>query len=279
MCPSADIQTRSGERSTTARINYLAETDIRPEVWNEDFSRNILPLVPVDVRIADGRTLADPPRLDREGFALLPHETAVAELANNVEASEPYRRALQDMLLAVTGADRVDMAANSVVRRARPPGEADHDSGLPVPFIHCDCSEAGVWYMLEWAYPKAPDRKIARVALFNLWRLLSPGPTDLPLAVCDARSVAPGDVVAGDSRFLTSGISFESGFVRANPDHRWVYFPDMRADEVLVFKQYDSDRRFALQCPHTAFRDASCPPGPAPRVSIESRAACYWFAD
>lgn len=279
MSPSADIEMQPRQGSTAAQINYLADTGIRPEVWNEDFSRNILPLVPVAVMITDGSTLAEPPSLDREGFALLPHRTAVADLADSIEASEDYRCELRDMLLTVTGADHVDMAGNSVVRRTRPPGEANHDSGLPVPFIHCDCSEAGVWYMLEWAYPPAPERRIARVALFNIWRLLSPGPTDLPLAVCDARSVAPGDVVPGDSRFLTSGISFESGFVRANPDHRWVYFPAMGIEEVLVFKQYDSDRRFALQCPHTAFHDASCPPDPAPRVSIESRGVCYWFAD
>ncbi|MFM0673327.1 CmcJ/NvfI family oxidoreductase [Paraburkholderia sediminicola] len=279
MSLSASIGNRPQDRFTTAQVNYLAETDIRPEVWNEDFSRNILPLVPIEVRIEDGGAASETPTLDHEGFVLQHHQTNVTNLADNVEASEFYRNELRDLLRAMTGADHVDMATNTVVRRARPPGEANHDSGLPVPFIHCDCSEAGVWHMLEWAYPKAPNRKIARVTVFNIWRLLSPGPTNLPLAVCDARSVAPGDVVPGDSRFMTSGISFESGFVRANANHRWFYFPNMGADEVLVFKQYDSDRRFALQCPHTAFEDRSCPPDSVPRVSIEARSACYWFAD
>jgi hypothetical protein len=265
--------------STIASVNYLADASIRPEVWNEDFSRNNLPLIPIDVRIEDGAAAAEAPSLEKEGFALVPHRTNAKDLADNVEASELYRRELRDMLLELTGADQVDMAANSVVRRARPPGEANHDAGLPVPFIHCDCSEAGVWYMLEWAYPKAPDRKISRVAVYNVWKLLSPGPTNLPLAICDARSVAPGDVIPGDSRFLTSGISFESGFVLPNPQHRWVYFPKMGADEVIVFRQYDTDRRFTLQCPHSAFEDKSCPAGVAPRISIESRAACYWFGD
>jgi hypothetical protein len=44
--------------------------------------------------------------------------------------------------------------------------------------------------------------------------------------------------------------------VRYNPAHRWFYVPDMRTDEALPIKCFDSKTvgraRFA---PHTAFRD------------------------
>ncbi|HKK57069.1 CmcJ/NvfI family oxidoreductase [Marinobacter sp.] len=41
-----------------------------------------------------------------------------------------------------------------------------------------------------------------------------------------------------------------------NPDQRWLYFPDMERNEVLLIKGYDSrtDGR-ARFVPHTAFHD------------------------
>jgi hypothetical protein len=56
-----------------------------------------------------------------------------------------------------------------------------------------------------------------------------------------------------------------------------VYFSKLSSDELLVFKQYDSDKRFPVRVPHTAFLDPSCPPDAEPRVSIESRCLLRWF--
>ena len=40
-----------------------------------------------------------------------------------------------------------------------------------------------------------------------------------------------------------------------SPDHRWWYFPDMAADEVIFIKFHDSDHSRAWRAPHTAFHD------------------------
>ena len=58
---------------------------------------------------------------------------------------------------------------------------------------------------------------------------------------------------------------------RPNPQHRWFYFSDMTVDEVLVFKQHDSDPSRAHRVPHSAFADPSCPPGVPTRGSAEAR--------
>jgi hypothetical protein len=59
--------------------------------------------------------------------------------------------------------------------------------------------------------------------------------------------------------------------------HRWFYFPQMRRDEALVFKVFDSakDGR-ARFTPHTSFEDPSTPPGAPPRQSIEARALAFF---
>jgi hypothetical protein len=57
-----------------------------------------------------------------------------------------------------------------------------------------------------------------------------------------------------------------------NPGHRWCWFRDMTADEVLVFKTHDSDPERAHRVAHTAFTDPTCPPGTPTRASVEIRA-------
>jgi hypothetical protein len=51
----------------------------------------------------------------------------------------------------------------------------------------------------------------------------------------------------------------------------------MTRDEALVFKTKDSDPERAHHVPHTAFDDPSAPNDAAPRISLEMRAAAYWF--
>lgn len=61
------------------------------------------------------------------------------------------------------------------------------------------------------------------------------------------------------------------------PEHRWYYFKDMKIDEVLVFKLYDSDRHLGSEswrCPHTAFFNPT--EGTIPRESVEVRTICYF---
>lgn len=267
-------------RSVEADLNYIDDRDgVRPQVYNEDFTRNVLPLQAVTVPIEDVGDRNPPPRLDVEGFALVAHRSAVDDLTGPAPSFEDYRAELKALLETLIDADHVEMANASPVRRSVPAHEADLDNGFPVPIVHGDITAAGVPHMVGWAYGPPPARPVKRMALFNFWRLLSTGPTDTPLAVCDARTFEKADVVAGDSHFLTDGFTFEAVFVRPNPGHRWCYFPRMTSGEVLIFKQYDSDPAFPSQVPHSAFTDTSCPPGADPRISVESRAIAYWFAD
>ena len=52
----------------------------------------------------------------------------------------------------------------------------------------------------------------------------------------------------------------------------------MTPDEVIVFKTSESDPARAQCIPHVAFDDPGAPADAPPRVSIEMRATCYWFA-
>ena len=119
---------------------------------------------------------------------------------------------------------------------------------------------------------------VRRFAHYNVWRVISEPPQDVPLTLCDARSLAPSDLSFADAVFDMPGAewSFEGLLVRHNPAHRWNYYSGMTRDEALVFKTNDSDPTAPHHIPHSAFDDPTCPPGTAPRASIEMRAVAYW---
>ena len=63
---------------------------------------------------------------------------------------------------------------------------------------------------------------------------------------------------------------------RNSQAHRWFYFPQMTKEEVLLFKQWDSDRTLSGRvCFHTAFNSLDEAEGARCRESIEIRAFCF----
>ena len=110
-----------------------------------------------------------------------------------------------------------------------------------------------------WKYLPDNGRRVSRSAQYNVWRVLTPAPQDVPLAVCDARSLSPGDLIAADAMFDRDGkiaFSFEAWLLRHNPNQRWAYFSNMTPDEALIFKTHDTDPGKAHCVPHGAFDDA-----------------------
>jgi len=67
--------------------------------------------------------------------------------------------------------------------------------------------------------------------------------------------------------------------VRYNPLHRWFYVPEMRADEAILIKCYDSaqDGRARFTA-HSAFEDPTAPADLLPRESIELRTLIFHAA-
>ena len=220
--------------------------------------------------------------LDREGFVLVQHASAVADfdrIQEDAAVDQQYVEEMTDLLRDVTGASRVFLLGHGKKRY----GESATDklsglaNGKPARYPHADNTDSSATSLVEMIAAFVEDLevpKFPRWALYNLWRAVSPPPQDVPLAVCDARTVAPADEVtvtavtmepgAGDIRHDTTGYLF-------SPEHRWYYFRDMTRDEVLVFKAHDTDPARAGRVPHTAFTDPTCPAGVPTRASVEIR--------
>jgi hypothetical protein len=159
--------------------------------------------------------------------------------------------------------------------RRRVPGKDDRSAGVPrqpANLVHVDQTAASGEDRLRVAYPNEADELLRRrVAIVNLWRPITSPVLDAPLAVCDARSVTSKDLVA--SELVYRDRRGETYNLVYNPSQRWFYAPEMRADEVLLLKCFDSrdDGAVSRFAPHTAFTDPTAPQGAPPRESIELR--------
>lgn len=276
----------ASKAGTRGEINYVRNPP-KPGEANltfvtEDETRSTMITLPGEpMWISDLR--GTPTSLDREGFELVRHTSAVADfhrIEEDPDTDQLYIGEMTAMLQQVTGAAMVIMQGGGKKRYG--PIAKDRLAGLPnaLPALypHGDTTDSSAAYLAQAIASQIPGlelEKARRWAHFNMWRPITPPPQDYPLAVCDARSIQPGDgitVVAETVTRTTGAFSFDTTGYLYNSSHRWCYFRDMTPEEVIVFKTHDSDPARAHQVAHSAFLDPACPPGTPTRGSVEMRA-------
>jgi len=142
--------------------------------------------------------------------------------------------------------------------------------------VHNDYTEWSGPQRVREILPEEADVLLRqRSAIIQVWHAINLPVRSNPLAIADARSLAPGDLIPAERRYPHR--VGETYRVRYNPDHRWYNFPEMRRDEALVFKVYDSEKdRRARFTAHTAFEDPTTSAGVPPRQSIEVRTLAFF---
>jgi hypothetical protein len=258
-------------------INYAARTHGRPRYYANDHSRDVLDIDAQNMAVIDAR--GSSPSLDVEGFTLVQHQSDVADFADETAVWTVHRAEIAALVQSLSGADLVLVNAPGLLRFSEKSGRAGSlNNSMPARFAHVDITDATA---RTFAAQSTPEGKtIRRHAHYNVWRAISDPPQDVPLAVCDARSVGENDLIVADAIFDAPDQpewSFEGWVVAHSPSHRWHWFSNMNRNEALVFKTNDSDPSKARCVPHVAFDDPDCPEDAPPRISIEMRAIAYWF--
>ncbi len=221
--------------------------------------------------VADARPLAARLSLDGEGFCLRNHRTAVRNFLDEAEVTSVYYGEIARLAQAATGASRV-WVFDHTLRASTPDDSGFGPIRTPVRAAHCDYTiVSGPQRVRDLLPPDEAARVLAhRFAIINIWQPLKGPVQEAPLAVCDARTVAPSDLIGTDMKYPDrTGETYALAF---NAAHRWCYAPQMRADEVMLMKTYESatDGR-ARFTPHSAFDDPTTPPDAPRRESIETR--------
>jgi hypothetical protein len=205
-----------------------------------------------DVEIGDAREAGC--SLERNGFTALPHATAVKDW-DGTDWQPQFEQEAIEMVRKATGAASVVVWQYSF----RPRSTRFAAEGGPVGYVHNDYTGGSAARRIAQDYPDlAPGFLSKRFAIYNLWHLVSPPPQSYPLALCDATSLAPADLIPGEARGGTRtnpAVFGESAMFRYSPRHRWYYYPDLRNDETLVWCGYDSDPTVPSIVAHAAFKD------------------------
>src|SRR5205807_2091184 len=154
--------------------------------------------------------------------------TVVKNFYDDKELRSVYYPAAEAFLKATLKADRVIIFDHTV--RKRVDGAADvRGAGprQPATRVHVDQTAfSGAQRVREHLPDEANELLKGRVQVINLWRPIAGPVRDAPLAVCDAQSVQPDDLVASD--LIYPNRRGETYSVKFNPQHRWLYFPEMR---------------------------------------------------
>jgi hypothetical protein len=266
-----------------ATLNYLAPDSVRNRLYVAPGGHmTTTRYAPQQVWVANGRNRLDDFGLDRSGFALLDHRSAVADFADSEQLDQVYVGEALDLVRQVTGADEV-LSLGWVIRRA---GTDLKGAQPPASDVHVDLHPGRASTRFE-AMPTSQAWR--RAVMTSLWRAFSPPPQDWPLALLDYRSVGDEEGEVNLLLFVDSlpdpdhvpdiddPDSEPAGSIFAHrPAHRWWYFPDMNAGEALIFKLHDSDHSVAWRVPHTAFHDEAASQA-HPRESVELRTVAFFY--
>lgn len=263
-----------------ASVSYLVDTGETPvfvaSVGGGDTTEYLGRYEQRAVTIQDGRAAPDGFSLDREGFALVRHDTAVSDFYDKAQIPKIYEGEVARLVKDMTGAARV-VAFDHTLRSDSQDTQAARNIREPATVVHNDYTARSAPQRVRDLLPaaEAEDLLSRRFAIVNVWRAIRKPVQTSPLAVCDARSVAPSDLVASERR--AKDRIGEIQHATFNPEHRWFYFPNMRREEALLIKTYDSAEdgraRFTI---HTAFDDPNSPPDAPPRESIETRSFAFF---
>ena len=228
------------------------------------------------VTIHDGRPLVDRLSLDVEGFCLVRHDTHVTDFYDDEELRAVFYPETERLVMEATGAVRV-LVFDHTRRAGDEPTREARQVREPVKIVHNDYTEWSGPQRVRDLLPAAEAEALLRhrVAVVQVWRATRGPIYTNPLAICDARSMAPEDLIAAERRHADRvGEIYQIAF---NPAHKWFYCPEMTREEALVFKCYDSlkDGRARFTA-HASFEDPTTPAGAPPRESIEMRTLAFF---
>jgi hypothetical protein len=268
------------QQTIEATLNYFVDTKDLPVTLVAEYGKSDTrtgggEADPHRVALRNGRSHAREFALEREGFRFLRHDTKVADFYDDDQVRQVYYPEMEALVKAESGARRV-VVFDHTLRTDDERFREAHKIREVVRRVHNDYTEASAPKRVRDLLLDEADALLARrFAIIQVWRPIRHPVESWPLAIADARSISPDDLVVTERRYRDR--TGQTYAITYNPEHRWYWFPRMTPDEALIFKVYDSEKDgTARWTAHTAFDDPATPPGARQRESIEIRTLAFF---
>ena len=230
-----------------------------------------------EIEIRDARPIAATLDLDRQGFVLTRHTTAVGDFYADEQVRRIYYLEMERLVAEMTGANKV-VVFDHTIRVADEKKRIERKVRDPVKRVHNDFTERSAPQRVRDLLPpdEAEARLAKRYASINVWRPIV-GPVEIkPLVVCGYESIDDRDLVPAERHYPDGRIGGIYMLV-FNPRQRWFYFPEMTGDEVVLLKCFDSlTDGTARWTAHGSFDPPAVRAGAVPRESIEVRTLLFF---
>lgn len=261
-------------KSSVAFINdEWGERREPPRIYSKQSRLANTSLREVEIFDARPRQVAGELDLDKNGFVLVDYPANIDDFDDKSAVREHYFPHMRELMLKLTGAQDALAIGFYQVRSADP----EHFFDAYSLYMHCDFSPdtaAGFARSVLREQDKNYPDSDWDFAWYNLWRPIG-GPVERdPLVLIDASTVKRSDII--DYLAVKDDTKGRAALPLYSDDYRFYYVPQMRPDELLVFKQLDTRPDRALVCPHTSFVDPTAPAGAKPRRSIDIRFMCVF---
>jgi hypothetical protein len=204
-----------------------------------------------------------------EAVPSVPSEMKYDDFANDETIKRVYYPEVEQLLLdRVPGSNRIFLFDHTIRR----PGT----TRSAVTRVHIDQTPKSTESRVRQHLPEEADKLLqGRYRIINVWRPLN-GPVQAnPLAVADSATVQDEDLFPIEHRYPDR--TGETAGVKYNPEQTWYYWSEMKNEERLLLKCFDSDGVVGKngRVPHTAFDDSRTPEDAPGRESIEVRALVF----
>ena len=267
--------------SVLATLNYTSDNGRSPDYYFYEPEPEVVLNPPgtdlQKVAIHDAWHLREQLSLDREGFELHDFTEPFSNFDDDTAVKNDFYAQVVDFVKAHTGARMVIVFDHTVRKRMTADLKVQTEVQRPaVLLVHSDYTvDSGPQRVREVMGDQAEDLLKRRVAFYNVWKPLAKRVEELPLAMCDAQTHHPDDMLRMDLKYRER--TGEIYVMRHSPKHRWMYFPKMEPHHALLLKTFDSevDGRCRFMG-HTAFEDPMSPPDAPRRESIEVRTMAFF---
>lgn len=227
----------------------------------------------------DGWSRASEFHEDKHGFAVKDFSPSYSSSWEDEDlVRSKFYPEVVDFLKQNTGAKRVlvfDHTIRTAANQAKKlTQETNTSQRSPVMLVHCDyTAESGPLRVRQLLPDEAEDLLSRRVAFINVWKPLGTV-EERPLAMCDVSTAPSSDFFKLYLRYRDR--TGENYVMRHREGHKWYYFPQMRKDQCILLKTYESDESKARFVGHTAFEDPTSKKDAKMRESIEIRTIAFF---